>query len=347
MNSDQPARLIHVLGNPDEAVQSTANLLQRDPDLASRISNLLVAFRDIADLIPQTLDKFGSGHFFPFIEAETELNSAILLAQRGFYRYALVALRTVLELGLLSTYWDRADRAEVEIQDWLHSVMPTPRAAEILKGLRTIPAVRAFEQSFDLAKLLHEIYGELSNFVHTRGYRFSSQNLNRANVVQFNETAFRHWADCFQSVVRLVIIVHLLKYPVGLQSTPLMTKFGMNEPAGGFLNPSQAHRIRKVLTPGQAEVLQRISDADPSAVALAFHIQEMPDISDEEFEQQVLESDKRMIQMQGFHAWSEQELETYRSIRDPNPEVFAEMQKRIEALREWAEANGFMERRNP
>jgi len=144
--------------------------------------------------------------------------------------------------------------------------------------------------------------------------------------VRFNETAFRHWVDCFQSVVRLVIIVHLLKYPIGLQNTPLMTKFGMNEPAGGFLNPSQAHRIRKVLTPEQAELLQRISDADPSAVALALHIQEMPDISDEEFEQQVLEFDKGRIQMQGFHAWCKQELETHRSLRDSNPEVLAEMQ---------------------
>lgn len=278
------------------------------------------------------------------MEAETELNHSVLLAHRGFYRYALVALRSVLELGLLSAYWDRADRAEVEIQEWLYSIKPTPFRAEILKGLRTIPAVQSFEEAFDLGKLMQDIYGELSDFAHTRGYKFSSLHLNRANVVQFNEAAFRRWADCLQSVVRLVIIAHLLKYPIGLQYTPLMTKFGLNEPAGGFLNPSQAQRLRGALTPEQVQVLQRISDADECAVTLARQIQEMPDISEEEFDQQVLDFDKRMIQVQGFRAWSEQELKMYDSTRESNPKGYAEIQRRINDLREWAEANGFMER---
>jgi hypothetical protein len=326
-------------------LEDTNDLLRHDPELSAHLDDLIWAFRDTGDLVPQTVDKLGSGHYFPFAEAETELNTAVLLAERGFYRHAMVALRSVLELGLLSAYWDRTDHAEVEIQNWLHSVAPTPRAAEILKGLRTIPAVRAFEQAVDLGGLLREIYNELSDFVHTRGYRFSGQHLNRANVVQFNEAAFRHWTKCLRSVVRLVVIVHLLKYPVGLQHTPLMTKFGLNEPAGGFLNPSQAKRLCKTLEPEHVRVLQRISDADESAVALARQIQEMPDISDEEFDQQVLDFDKSMIQMQGFRAWSEGELRVHGSLRESDRRGYAEIQQRINALREWAEANGLMERR--
>lgn len=190
-------------------MEHTNDLLRHDPELSAHLHDLIWAFRDIGDLVPQTLDKLGSGHYFPFVEAETELNNAVLLAQRGFYRHAMVALRSVLELGLLSAYWDRTDRAEVEIQNWLRSIASTPRIAEILNGLRTIPAVEAFEQAVELGGRLQEIYRQLSDFVHTRGYRFSGQHLNRGNVLQFNEAAFRRWADCLRSVVRMVITVHL------------------------------------------------------------------------------------------------------------------------------------------
>ena len=111
---------------PDNARRLTDSFLEQEPALHQRIADLTSAYRQLGELIPQTMTKLGSGHFFPFAESEFELANSFLLAQRAFYRHALVGLRTVLELGLLSVYWDRHDRAEDAIAGWVTSFEPTP-----------------------------------------------------------------------------------------------------------------------------------------------------------------------------------------------------------------------------
>src|ERR1019366_2193276 len=101
----RPRLPVHELQSAAQISELTDDLLSRDDALLHSIVNVMTAHRELGDLIPQTVSKFGSGHFFPFSESEFELSNSLLLARYGFYRYAFVALRSVLELGLLSVYW--------------------------------------------------------------------------------------------------------------------------------------------------------------------------------------------------------------------------------------------------
>ena len=246
----------------------------------------------MGDLIPQTLQKAFSGHFFPYAQAEHELQDCIALAHIGFYHHAIAALRWVLELGMLSVYGDRSDDAELVIQEWLRSEDKTPFRRSIEAGLKEIPNVARYCERSTFLDDFNRVYEEISKYQHVRGVRYSSQHLSHGNVIQFNAKAFERWAELALDVVRLVAAAHLLKYPVGLQHTPVEEKFGFNGPMGGFLNPYQADQLRSIFDAGDLATLQAISDADPDARALAEEFARRPDITRRELEQQVADWDK-------------------------------------------------------
>src|SRR6185312_16192759 len=107
------------------------------------------------------------------------------------------------------------------------------------------------------------LYGTLSDFQHTKGQRHSSFWLNnRSNINQFDENSFGRWLELLSEVVEIVATFHLLKYPVGLQATPLEDKFGLNGPVGGFLRPDQLDLLKQILPPEVLVDLQQISDSD-------------------------------------------------------------------------------------
>ena len=321
---------------PETARRLTDTFLEQEPLLHNRIADLVSAYRQLGDLIPQTMAKFGSGHFFPFAESEFELANSYLLVQRAFYRHALVGLRSVLELGLLSVYWDRHDRAEDVIAGWVTSVEPTPFKKEILSGLFSMADVQEFDRSCDLRQLIDRAYGQLSNFTHVRGFHHSSSSLNRANFVQFDADSLRRWAASLDDVIPIVVILHLLKYPIGLQETPLDQKFGLNGPAGGFLNPWQADRLRAVLKPPHLDALQRISDANEDAVQAAEAIRNLSDISSDQFHEQIIEFDKDLIRSQGYERWHASQMQLYESEKALNPDSYAAFEARAARLLRWA-----------
>ena len=266
--------------------KETSEYLDRHDCLKQRLLKMYWAFRELGDLIPQTRQKAFSGHFFPYTQAEDELYNCIALAHLGFYHHAIAGLRWVLELGMLSVYWDRSDDAELVIQRWLRAKEKTPFRSRIEKGLMEIPNVARYCERSTFLQDFNKLYEEMSKHVHVRGVGYSSQHLSRGNVIQFNATAFERWAGLAFDVVRLVVAVHLLKYPVGLQETPVEEKFGFSGPMGGFLNPYQVDQLRSIFDADDLATLQAISDADPDARLLAEEFARRPNITRRELERQ-------------------------------------------------------------
>ncbi len=137
-------------------------------------------------------------------------------------------------------------------------------------------------------------------------------------------------------VVKTVVAFHILKYPVGLQYTPLDDKFGLNGLAGGFLEPYQTERIRKFFDKDVSDTLQEISDSDPEAKSLAKQVKEMPDITDEELHAQVVEHDKQMIMMLGFKQWIKNEKKLDKDLQKESPTVYKEKLEYWKKMRKWA-----------
>src|SRR5262245_17434229 len=111
--------------------------LEDNPEMLKTIANHFWAYHQIGTLIPQTLENFGSGHYFPHSESYYELEASYQFALQGYYRYSLIALRLVLELGLLGVYFSVDDNEHLDVRPWITSKRPTPRRKEIFKKLLT------------------------------------------------------------------------------------------------------------------------------------------------------------------------------------------------------------------
>lgn len=285
-------RLINSDENILQVLEQSNRYLESNKDLSFRITSLLSVFHSLEDLMPQTVEKFWSGHMFPIVEANSELENSIMLCKLGFYKHAFIALRSVLELGLLSVYWDIDGRSHVDIQKWLHSFENTPRKKTMYTKLKTNQNFRKFDDKHEIFNDIENIFKQLSNFVHTKGRSHSNMDLGNSTCNRFNENSLLKWSELVTKVAKSVTTLHILEYPVALQYTPIEQKFGINGPAGIFLEPYQVERIRQFFDKDIMETLQDISDNDPEAKSLAQWVSEQPDISEVEFQTQIEEFEK-------------------------------------------------------
>lgn len=300
----------------------TEDFLINNKEYIESIDLHLESYRCLLDLMPELVWNFGSGHIFPYLESEYELESSIILAMLGFYKQAIYSLRNVLEMGLLSIYYNVEDKDHIEIKDWLHSLENTPFKKKIFEKLLKNKNILEFENKTNIFNRIETLYKELCNYTHTKGARYSSKALLRSNVNNFNEKSFIKWFNFFKQTVRIVVELHLLKYPVGLQFTPIEEKFGLNGPVGGFLNPYQVEQIKKIFDDKTLKVLQKISNEDESAIALAEEINRRPDITEEEFAKQLEENDKWQIEGMGFKNWLRNEKVLIKHLKNTNPQEY-------------------------
>ena len=150
--------LRHVEEHIDEVAAATAKFFEDNPEYAHIIENYVLVFHNISDLIPATVDNFWSGNLFPYTESEYELHSSVYFATRGFYKHALNSLRSVLELGLLSVYWDIEDKSHIEIQEWLQSKEDTPFRRQIQRRLLENKNIKRFDEEGGFFTQLDALY---------------------------------------------------------------------------------------------------------------------------------------------------------------------------------------------
>lgn len=285
------------MANSDENIlqvlKKSNEYLELHPEISSQIKEILDIFHSLEDLIPQTLENVMSGHMFPLVEANSELENSIALCKFGFYKHAFMALRSVLELGLLSVYWDIDGNSHIDIQKWLCSIEDTPYKRTIFTKLKTNENFLKFDGAHKIFENMDILSKQLSNFVHTKGRHHSSMDLGNANFNRFNEKSLLKWLEYVMTVAKFVVILHLLKYPVAFQHTAAEQKFGINGPAGLFLEPIQAEKIRRFLDKDAVCTLQEISNNDPVAKSLAQWVNDQPDITDEEINAQMGEFEER------------------------------------------------------
>ena len=319
----------------------TLTYLEKNSAIANSISGHLMAYYHILDLIPETVQKVFSGHVFPYSESHIELEISYNLAVVGFYKSSLCSLRSFFELGLLYIYYDRQDNSEEIIKEWLKSQEQTPFKKNIINGLIKIDTVASFNSEKDIINPISNLYSKLCDYVHTRGYFHSHVFLSQSNVVRFNRKSFELWLSYFESSIELLVTLFILKYPIGFQYTPIDAKFGLKAPIGGFLNPSQVDDIKNILDTSTIELLQRISDSDDWAKRTAKEINDMPDISQDKFAQQVIEQDKFWIKQMGFNQWKKNVFDpTYSRIKE-NQELREYYQIKLTNLANWAKENEY------
>lgn len=332
----EPRRSLEVLTHTDE-------FLNKNKELDDEINRYSWIYHSLGDLIPQTTQNFWSGHFFPFSESWNEIQIAYTLSKFGLYKQAMASLRIGYELGLLSVYYNINDQGHKTVQNWLASndnkEADTPRFREIWKILMANKNIEEFQKSFDLKSRLLSL-GYLHNYVHSKGAKFSNSiGLLKSNFQTFEIEGLKHWIDSFKEITKLICTLHLLKYPVGLVKFDYGKKFGIDVPMFSHLRPFQVRDIESILPKEWVTKLNEISNNDQFTQDFINEIQAKPDLTDEQIESQIIESEKNWITKKGSNLWLEEQLKMYKvnSIE----ELIEPIKIRTQKLFDWGIENGY------
>jgi len=325
-----------------EILNESNKYLEKNEIITNKINSANWVLFYLNNLIPQTVENLWSGHIFPIAEAKYELECSIDFCKLGFYKHAISSLRNVLELGLLSVYWDVEDNSHIQIKKWFKSTEQTPFKRIVFTKLKVLSNVKKFDDYLKIFERTANVYEKLSNFGHTKGFLYSSRKLNKhySNVNNFNEKSFLKWFIYMVNVVEIIIIFHILKYPVGLQNTPIEKKFGINGPMGGLLQPFERDAIKKFLSKNVLKELQKISNNDPDAIAIAKWVNDRPNIRKAELSAQIEKDDKCWIEMEGFEGWVKNQKKWYKPLAKSNPDSYRDKLKYFKKLKVWAKENG-------
>jgi hypothetical protein len=307
----------------------------KDSGVEAVLSELGWAYQSVGTLIPETLESMWSGHFVPWIESWEDLQISANLCVFGFYKQAMGSLRSALELGLLSVYWNLNDDGHIEVKTWLSSKEDTPRMGTVWSKLSRHENFRKFQARQDLRQRILDL-GYLHDYVHTKGHKFANHPGLRPNFQLFNEKAFDIWFTAFSEVIRVLTICHLVKYPLGTVRYPWSDKFGIDTPSFGGIDEFQVDRLERLIGPSTFQVISDIAKSDKYVGEIVSWVDSKRDMTEQEVEEQIVKFNQLMIEMGGLENWlaNEQRMQEHRPADEKR-------RKRIEQLIEWAKEKGF------
>jgi len=329
-----------------EVYKETEKFFKSNPELLNRIQELGWIYNTIGSIIPQTSENFWSGHYFPYLDSWEELQISFTEICFGLYKQAFVSLRSGLELGMLSVYFNINDDGHKTVKEWLHAKdkkeANTPRAETIWKILLQNDNIRIFNEKHDLKKV-HENLGYLHNYVHTKGVKHSNRmGLLKSNTQTFEAMIISQWLESYADIISLVSTLHLLKYPISVVRFDYRKKFGIDIPNFGGLEEYDIDKIASILSDKYLIDIELLAKNDPKTQKTIQEISLMPDMTEGQVEEQITDFDKMLIEDGvGFIGWLENKEQL---LKDCGQNEFDEkMKKRIELLRIWATENGFLE----
>lgn len=317
---------------------------KNNPKIKNKYEALSWAYHSVGKMIPHTTENFWSGHFFPYTESWDELQISFNLVLFGLYKQAFVSLRSGLELGMLSVYYNINDDGHKTVQDWLKSKdnweANTPRANKIWKILNTNKSISKFNAKFDLQADFDQL-SFLHNFVHTKGYKYSNHlGLLKSNHQTFEEKILKKWLNAYEKIIVIIITLHMSKYPISIIEYNWSRKVGIDNPFP-VLESYEIEKITKLLPDNYISEIKSIAEKDQETQDLFSYISELPEMTEEEKESQIIEFDKSMIEHgNGFIKWEAMELKLIENYSQKDQKKVLD---RIAILKKWAIENNMMQ----
>lgn len=291
----------------------------------NELSDYFWLYQSIWGLIPQTMENLWSWHIQPYKESFEELQISYNLNSQWFYKQALVSLRSVIEIWLLSVYWNLQDDGHIVIKEWVSSKENTPRFEDIWNKISKYENFKLFQSEIDLKSRLLWL-SKLHNYVHSKGFKYSNTLWKMKNNCQtFEEKGFKLWLFYFQEVIEILTIIHLIKYPLWIIDFDYGKKFWIDIPGFPQLHYS-LHKLEKIIWSECFNKIIEISEKDKETQRIMSWVTAMPDMKDEESEKQIMDYDKRDIEQHWFKIW----YTWYKSVIDLKWEEY------YKYLKKWA-----------
>lgn len=342
-------KILPYIYEPDKSLEvykKTEEYFIENPSIKTEIEELGWIYQTIGMIIPQNWDNLWSGHFFPHIESWEELQISFNLICFGLYKQAFVSLRSGLELGILSVYYNINDDGHNTVKAWLNSKRTndanTPRIEKIWQILLSNENIRKFNAKHNL-RASFDALSYLHNFVHTKGMKYSNRMHPRnTNSQTFEPELIDKWLGSYKDIIIIIATLHLLKYPVSVMRFDYSKKFGIDIPSFGGLEEEHIDQIAKILPKDYLSDIEEIAKNDPQAQDILADINSLPDMTDEQIETQIINLAKMTIEHgSGFNKWLADQKRLY-SVNEET-EFSDTMKNRIKVLREWAIANDLLE----
>lgn len=341
--SDAFLPLVHSKTSIDDAYSDSLHYFSENPKIKEQVWDLYWSLHYLWDVVPQTAETIFSPHTFPAMEANNEFDASIALLLEGFYRQSIVSLRSVLELSLLSVFYNQDDNGHENILAWAHGAENTPFMKRIKKELRQLPYFTEFDTKFAFFNDLDEVYGILNDFTHIKGQRHSTRGIaRRSNANNFDKSALAKWLYLAKRVVRIAVIIHGLRFPLMLKVLPLEDKFGIDIPSGFFLTESQISQVKKSLSADEISFIEEKAEHDDYTVAVSNDVLGRPDMTKTQLRKQSLDLSKSMISHYptGFKGWYEFHVGIY---KDAGKEAQDSFEEEAAILKRWAKRNKCLE----
>ena len=284
----------------DQAYKESRLFLLSNKKLYNKLSKLFDTCYSIFPEIPpsdfESLMKIG---YFPFYEANIEIEYAVFLALGGIYKIALEKLRSFLELNIVGIYFLSLDSLEEIGPDWLKGITGTPFFKKTINKIFQNKNFIKADSEFSFKQELISSYWQLCDFVHTKGQESGHMELSHANFPRFAPVTLKKFINIYAKVTENVAIALALQMPIILQPLPIFNKFGFNPPASGFLESYQVEQIKDLIDKDKLTLLEEISCKDQYVQGVKKQIESMPDLTDVQLENQ-WEKEKNMLEQYGI-----------------------------------------------
>ena len=265
---------------------------------------------------------FFDGSNFAMTEAYYEFKSSYQITKFGFFKQGLMSLRSGLELGVLSTYWSVVGKDDRTFKNWIRAREKTPFSNGIQRKLLTNQNINIFNTRYPIKEFFDSL-GILHNYIHTKGVRYSTfgEFQKLISKQESSETLFGRWYQAFQECIQLIVILHLLKFPIASLEYDFIKKFGSysRSPFCGGLFGSFQGNLVGLLGQEKLSFIQEIARSDNETVELLNWLDSHPDLSQEEIDLIVTEEQREWEEAQ--RGWEEQEEFIKEFIRQMNPKT--------------------------
>ena len=147
--------------------------------------------------------------FFPWLEAQHELNAALDQTLLGFHRASHDHQRRSLELILVGTWFVSGQATDADAADWMSARSGTPYFKKTLERLSKEDLYAELEAKTGWVDDVQNFYWSLSDISHVRGTPHGVEavqprnfSFNGYTVPQFSEDALRKALDSFTTAAQ-------------------------------------------------------------------------------------------------------------------------------------------------
>jgi hypothetical protein len=272
---------------------TVAFLRNHFPDIDLLSEAIWFAEQILLDVPSARIDFWARVQFFPWAEAERELDQVLQHTLLGYYKSTYDHLRRALELAVVAAFFTSEISKATDGPSWLKSERDTPLFSRSIRALHADPRFALVFANSNWEADIKGLFYRLSDVIHVRGVEASFFHLQPSTISSAGAhypsfrpdgvaTALSSYIEAVRQIATLAAVLN----PVLLIDLPITAKFGLNPPMSGFLEGSDVETLRILVVDEVRAILDQNNTFDPDVRSVVEYVEQLPDITEAELQRQ-------------------------------------------------------------